>query len=89
MYWICESLPKDDSPLYRWKYHVDYDNNTPIGKLTDFWQFQEFTLTESIRDQFHFKRTVFSSHLKSKEDIILDKDPSHSQTSRLLTSSLS
>jgi hypothetical protein len=65
---------------------------------------------QSDRDQFHFRRTAFSQHLKSKVDLVLAKaealrinlnidgvpiaskshtHPSHSQTSRLLTSSLS
>ena len=65
---------------------------------------------EPDRDQFHFLRTVFSSHLKSRVGNILGKvpvllitlnldgtpivskthtHPSHSRTSRLLTSSLS
>jgi hypothetical protein len=64
----------------------------------------------STSDQFHYRRTVFSSHLKSKIVNILvttaalritfnidgvplvsrsHTHPSHSQTSRLLTSSLS
>ncbi len=67
-------------------------------------------LAQSNRDQFHDRREVFSSILKSKCDSILTKaaalritlnidgvpiisqthtHPSHSQTSRLLTSSLS
>jgi hypothetical protein len=64
----------------------------------------------SNRDQFHYRRTVFSSQVKTKVGNILTKDkdlrinlnidgapisskshthPSHSQTSRLLNSSLS
>jgi hypothetical protein len=66
-------------------------------------------LVQPDRDQFHYLRVVFSSHLKTKMGNILTKDsdlcinfnidgvamsskshthPSHSQTSRLLTSSL-
>jgi hypothetical protein len=65
---------------------------------------------QNDRDQFHFRHSVFSSHLKSRVGNILSKvsvlritlnldgtpivsqthtHPSHSQTSRLLTSSLS
>jgi hypothetical protein len=67
-------------------------------------------LVQHDHDQFHYKHTVFSSHLKSKVGNILAKaaglwitlniddvsvssrsqtHPSHSQTSRLLTSSMS
>ena len=67
-------------------------------------------ISQSDRDQFHYKRAVFSSQFKSKVGNILAKDaglrivlniddtpivskshtyPSHSQTSRLSTSSLS
>ena len=67
-------------------------------------------LAQHDRDQFHFHRAAFSSHLKSRVGNILVKTatlritlnldgapifsqththPSHSQTSRLLTSSLS
>ena len=67
-------------------------------------------LAQSDREQFDYRRAVFSSHHKSKFGNILDKvaalwiilnidgapvssrshtHPSHSQTSRLLTSSLS
>jgi hypothetical protein len=67
-------------------------------------------LAQSNRGQFHYRRVVLSSHLKSKVGNMLAKTsalritqnidgtpivsrshthPSHSQTSRLLTSSLS
>jgi hypothetical protein len=71
---------------------------------------QFILMTQSTSGQFHFRRTAFSSQLKSKVGNILAKSealritlnihdttitsrshthPSHSQTSRLLTSSLS
>ena len=49
-------------------------------------------LAQTDRGQFHFLRTVFSSHLKFDGAPIKSKShthPSHSQASRLLTSSLS
>ena len=66
--------------------------------------------SHSTSDQFHFRRSAFTQHLKSKVGLALAKaaalrinlnldgspiaskshtHPSHSQTSRLLTSSLS
>ena len=67
-------------------------------------------IVKSDRDQFHFRREAFSSHLKNRVALVLARvealritlnldvapitskshtHPSHSQTSRLLTSSLS
>jgi hypothetical protein len=67
-------------------------------------------VTETDRDQFHFRGVTFSSHLKNRVGLTLPKSanlrvnlnldglpitskshthPSHSQTSRLLTSSVS
>ncbi len=78
-----------------------------IGKPTDFFLLQEFSLRSTIR---HYRRSAFSWKLKSKVRNLLAKavalcinlkiddasiasrlhtHPSHSQTSRLLTSSLS
>jgi hypothetical protein len=73
------------------------------GKLTAFFAASGVQLAESNRGQFHYRRTAFSSQFKSKIGNILAKaaalrinlniqshtHPSHSQTSRLLTSSLS
>ena len=81
-----------------------------IGKLTDFFSDSGVQSAQFDRGYFHFRRTVFSSMLKSKCGNILAKaavlrmnlnldgspitsqshtHPSNSQTSRLLTSSLS
>ena len=75
-----------------------------------FFEASGVHLTQTDRDQFHFRRTAFSQHLKRKVGLALAKaaalrinlnldgapiaskshtHPSHSQTSRLLTSSLS
>ena len=75
-----------------------------------FQPFKKKHIRDTQRGQFHYKREVFSSQVKSKVGNILTKDvalriilniddapvasrshthPSHSQTSRLLTSSLS
>ncbi len=89
----------------------DFYSYKIIGKLTVFLQFKEFNLSNLPVDigQFHFRHTVFPSHLRAKIVNILGKEslritlnidgapivsrsnthPSHSQTSRLLTSSLS
>jgi hypothetical protein len=64
-----------------------------IGKLTSFFATSGVHLPQSTSGQFHYLRGVtgvFSSQLKSKVVNILTKtETSHSQTSRLLTSSLS
>ncbi len=81
-----------------------------IGRLTSFFAVSGVQLAQTDRDQFHFHRVVFSSHLKSRVDMTLTKvvvlrvnlnidgvsitskshtHPSHSQNSRLLTSSSS
>jgi hypothetical protein len=46
-----------------------------IGKLTVFFHLQEFNWWNLTfdRDQFHYRRSVFSSHLKSKVDNIVIK----------------
>jgi hypothetical protein len=56
------------SLLFYYSYRV-------IGKLTVFFQIQEFILrnTDDDGDQLYYHRVVFSSHLKSKCDNILDK----------------
>ncbi len=75
-----------------------------------FFEVSGVQLAQSTSGQFHYKHAAFSSQLRSKVDIILDKDealritlnidgtpmvsrshthPSHSQTARLLTSSMS
>ncbi len=79
-----------------------------IGKLTDFFAASRVQLAQSTSGQFHYRRTAFSSQVKSKMGNILVKaealrivlniddapiastshtHSSHSQTSRLLTSS--
>ena len=82
-----------------------------VHRETDrFFSSSGVQLAQSNRGQFHYRRVVLSSHLKSKVDRTLAKDavlrmnlnldgtpitsrththPSHSETSRLLTSSLS
>jgi hypothetical protein len=82
-----------------------------VHRETDnFFTASGVQLEEHDRGHFHFHRVVFSSQLKSKVGLVLDKVtglcvtlnldgvsitskshtyPSHSQTSRLLTSSLS
>jgi hypothetical protein len=82
-----------------------------VHRETDrFFSASGVQLVQTDRDQFHFRRVSFSSHLKSRVALGLDKasplritlnldgapitskshtHPSHSQTSRLLTSSLS
>ena len=54
-----------------------------------FFADSEVQLVQTDRDQFHFRRAAFSAQLKSRVDLALTKTVSHSQTSRLLTSSLS
>ncbi len=81
-----------------------------IGKLTTSFAPSGVQIAQHHRGQFHYRRTTFSSQLKSKIGNILTKSvvlrinlnidvapvtsrshthPSHSQTSCLLTSSLS
>ncbi len=88
----------DGAPDKLRKYRADYnfhretDSNRLIGKLTSFFQLQEFCQYNQIVDFFHYHHTLFSSMIKSRVGNILAKvaDTSHfSQTSRLLTSSLS
>ncbi len=92
---------------------LDFYSYRLIGKLTAFFQLQEFSFrkqTPVATDQFHFRHSAFVSMIKSRVGNILVKasalrinlnldgapiaskshtHPSHSQTSRLLTSSLS
>jgi hypothetical protein len=103
----------------------DFYSYSLIGKLTDFFQLQEFSFRKQTPglslyrfiininpsgQLFHFRRAAFLTDLKSKIGLALAKaaalrinlnlngapigskshtHPSHSQTSRLLTSSLS
>jgi hypothetical protein len=46
-------------------------------ELTAFLQLQEFNLhNPTVASQFHYRRSVFSSHLKSKCGNVLAKDAS-------------